>query len=580
MIRSCKVRSRQAQTLWCDEQGLETVEWIAIIFAALALMLAAAVVFSAQGGDVANAALAKLAQFIAGLAGVAPGVGAAPVNPLDIAPATIATLGIPTLTADMPATAASVAALSFGGASVITWFGGAPGASGVQSTLASVVGATAPQLGPEQVTAGSSSGGLLAQVGNFFSQAGSALATAGGFVFDLGKGIVLGAKDAVVGLWEVVKWSYRISLANWLFNRKDWEQNRDQTLAVLGAIARDPGAALQAIWEGIKEPYVTAWNSGHPGEAIGRGIFDIGSLFIGVGEISAAVKGSTTVARVSSRLAAATRALNVADRLSAVGSTLRRLNPAGIVAGARRLLGGSADNVAGSLDEIGDIERTLRGALNNQVFDPEAFARTLSRLTPEQMQQIQNTLAARLDDLPQSIRQQAQAQIARTQAAYPGAQGLRMSLEPVQVDVPLDQVRYSQAWVSRATRDGTPISEIAENMRVRGWDRTKDPALMVQFEDGRIVTLDHRRLVAANQAGLRDVPALLHPERMPISADQAGRFRLRVEFTYNGRIYQPGALPTNWGEAAMFRSANQRIDVPQFPIEGNPVVPIIGRPRR
>jgi ParB-like chromosome segregation protein Spo0J len=279
-------------------------------------------------------------------------------------------------------------------------------------------------------------------------------------------------------------------------------------------------------------------------------------------------------------LAAATRALNVADRLSAVGSTLRRLNPAGIVAGARRLLGGSADNVAGSLDEIGDIERTLRGALNNQVFDPEAFARTLSRLTPEQMQQIQNTLAARLDDLPQSIRQQAQAQIARTQAAYPGAQGLRMSLEPVQVDVPLDQVRYSQAWVSRATRDGTPISEIAENMRVRGWDRTKDPALMVQFEDGRIVTLDHRRLVAANQAGLRDVPALLHPERMPISADQAGRFRLRVEFTYNGRIYRPGALPTNWGEAAMFRSANQRIDVPQFPIEGNPVVPIIGRPRR
>jgi hypothetical protein len=155
-----------------------------------------------------------------------------------------------------------------------------------------------------------------------------------------------------------------------------------------------------------------------------------------------------------------------------------------------------------------------------------------------------------------------------------------MSLEPVQVDVPLDQVRYSQAWVSRATRDGTPIGEIAENMRVRGWDRTKDPALMVQFEDGRIVTLDHRRLVAANQAGLRDVPALLHPERMPISADQAGRFRLRVEFTYNGRTYQPGALPTNWGEAAMFRSANQRIDVPQFPIEGSPVVPIIGRPRR
>jgi hypothetical protein len=336
MIWSCKVRSRQAQTLWRDEQGLETVEWIAIIFAALALMLAAAVVFSAQGGDVANAALAKLAQFIAGLAGVAPGIGAVPVNPLNIAAANIVTLGIPTLTADMPATAASVAALSFGGASVITWFGGAPGASSVQSTLASVVGATAPQLGPGQVTAGASSGGLLAQVGNFFSQAGSALATAGGFVFDLGKGIVLGAKDAVVGIWEVVKWSYRISPTNWLLNRQDWEQTKDQTLAVLDAIARDPGAALQAIWEGIKEPYVTAWNSRHPGEAIGRGIFDIGSLFIGVGEISAAVKGSTTVARVSSRLAVATQSIRVLDRLGDIGGALRRFD---IASDVRRILG-------------------------------------------------------------------------------------------------------------------------------------------------------------------------------------------------------------------------------------------------
>jgi gas vesicle protein len=50
-----------------------------------------------------------------------------------------------------------------------------------------------------------------------------------------------------------------------------------------GALWNLPGA----VWKGISQPYSEAWNSGHPGQAIGRGVVDIGSLFIGGGEIGA-----------------------------------------------------------------------------------------------------------------------------------------------------------------------------------------------------------------------------------------------------------------------------------------------------
>jgi uncharacterized Zn-binding protein involved in type VI secretion len=145
-------------------------------------------------------------------------------------------------------------------------------------------------------------------------------------------------------------------------------------------------------------------------------------------------------------------------------------------------------------------------------------------------------------------------------------------------NVRLDKVRYSQGDVSPNASDGTPIKVMADNMKEHGWDTKKGVADMVEYPDGRIVTLDHRRLVAASQAGLEEVPARVHPAREPIDKKTAERFKLRTKFTdpETGRVYKRRAVPSNWGEAAKFRAANQRgMGFPDFPIEGSPKLPEI-----
>jgi hypothetical protein len=102
---------------------------------------------------------------------------------------------------------------------------------------------------------------------------------------------------------------------------------------------------------------------------------------------------------------------------------------------------------------------------------------------------------------------------------------------------------------------------------------------MVEYPDGRIVTVDHRRLVAAREARLEEVPARVHlASEQIVDEKQKNRFRLKTRFTdpETGRVYRKGQPPSNWGEAAMFRSANQRVmGYPDFPIEGSPDFPVI-----
>jgi WXG100 family type VII secretion target len=53
------------------------------------------------------------------------------------------------------------------------------------------------------------------------------------------------------------------------------------------------------MWEAIKEPYVEDWENGHPARAIGRGVFEIGSMFVGVGLIA---KGGKMAAQATGLL--------------------------------------------------------------------------------------------------------------------------------------------------------------------------------------------------------------------------------------------------------------------------------------
>jgi hypothetical protein len=149
-------------------------------------------------------------------------------------------------------------------------------------------------------------------------------------------------------------------------------------------------------------------------------------------------------------------------------------------------------------------------------------------------------------------------------------------------NVKLDELRSSQDWVSPKTSEKVPIEKVAENMKAKGWDPTKPAPDMVECPDGKITTVDHRRLVAAKQAGLEEVPATVHQFDEPIPPETAQRFALQegAEFTNpaTGKSYIGGQTPETWGEAAMFRSANQRVKgAPDFPIEGKPGLPRIGR---
>lgn len=80
-------------------------------------------------------------------------------------------------------------------------------------------------------------------------------------------------------------------------------------------------------------------------------------------------------------------------------------------------------------------------------------------------------------------------------------------------------------------------------MRANGW-RGK-PVDVVRMPDGRLVTVDNSRVLAAHEAGI-DVRAVVHSFDDAIPPDLAARF-----------VTAKGGLPTTWGDALLNRIGNQ-----------------------
>jgi WXG100 family type VII secretion target len=111
-------------------------------------------------------------------------------------------------------------------------------------------------------------GGFWGAVGDFFTGAGAEL------------------KDMATGLWNLV--TDPVGTAKGLWHG-----------------ITHPGE----LWNAIKQPYVEAWESGHPWQAIGRGAMFVGSILIGT-------KGADKAAKA----AKASRAARVAQEATAVGA--------------------------------------------------------------------------------------------------------------------------------------------------------------------------------------------------------------------------------------------------------------------
>ncbi len=124
------------------------------------------------------------------------------------------------------------------------------------------------------------------------------------------------------------------------------------------------------LWEAFKQPYVEAWESGHPLRAIGRGVMFVGSMLIGTkgadklakaAKISRAAEVAAEAAQASSRFG---NALNAAKALDKVAEGSRA------EAGIARYIAQESTHQAGSVDRVvlgryeGNPARNFAGYIN------------------------------------------------------------------------------------------------------------------------------------------------------------------------------------------------------------------------
>ena len=158
-------------------------------------------------------------------------------------------------------------------------------------------------------------GGFLSGVADFFSGAWAEL------------------KDMGAGLWQLVR--HPIITAKGI-----WQ-----------GITHPP-----QLWEALKQPYVEAWESGHPWQAVGRGTMFIGSIVLGT-------KGADKVAKAAKAARAARVTTEAAEVGARTGSALNAAMEIGTVARGSQAETALARYIADqSTRSFGTVDRVVLGA--------------------------------------------------------------------------------------------------------------------------------------------------------------------------------------------------------------------------
>ena len=175
----------------------------------------------------------------------------------------------------------------------------------------------------------------LISAGGFLGAVGSALGSALGHIGDFFVGMWEEGKDMVMGLYNLV--TDPIGTAKGLWHG-----------------ITHPGE----LWEAFKQPYVEAWESGHPGQAIGRGVMFIGSILLGT-------KGADKAAKAAKAARAARVTTEAAEAGSRLGSALAAADDIGRVAQGSRAETALARFVAQeSTRAFGNVDRVVLGGFN------------------------------------------------------------------------------------------------------------------------------------------------------------------------------------------------------------------------
>jgi hypothetical protein len=131
------------------------------------------------------------------------------------------------------------------------------------------------------------------------------------------------------------------------------------------------------------------------------------------------------------------------------------------------------------------------------------------------------------------------------------------------------KLKFTQENIAPTTGDGAlTIDELTGIMKTKGW--RGDPLEVVEMPDGSLVSLDNRRLVAAQRAGLENVPISPHKGSAAFPKDWAANgFKLKksIRRLPNGELVVGGSkgeivmgkghIATTYEEAVLIRTANQ-----------------------
>jgi WXG100 family type VII secretion target len=145
------------------------------------------------------------------------------------------------------------------------------------------------------------------------------------------------------------------------------------TLEGIGHAVTHPGD----LWDALKKPYVEAWESGHPGQAIGRGILAVGSMLVGAGEAGAAGKAAAVAGRAG-ELAEGAAAAGRAGELAEAARLAGRASELADEAAAAGRVGDTAE-AARAASEAAEIDAaldaTFQGGRNEGAFETAARLR-------------------------------------------------------------------------------------------------------------------------------------------------------------------------------------------------------------